>query len=100
MKKFSILALTLMLAFGFAACSSNQVATDAKADVKKVEPKVDPKVVCKADCDKTAAACLTAAGKAKAKIAACDKAKVACAADCDKAKVAEPAKKVEPAKKK
>ena len=92
MKKFSILALSLMLAFAFAACSSS---ADVKTvdTAKKVETKVDPKIACKADCDKAADVCTKAAGKDKKKAAACDAAKVKCAADCDKTKVAEPVKK-------
>ena len=51
MKKFSILALTFMLALSFAACSSSSEVK--KDEVKKtVEPVVDPKVACKADADK------------------------------------------------
>ncbi len=92
MKKFSILALTLMLAFTFAACGNKeQVKDDAAAKTvetaKKAEPvKADPKVTCKADADKTAEACVTKAGKDKKAAAKCDAAKKAAYADCDKKK--------------
>jgi len=101
MKKFSIMALTLMLAMSFAACGSKeQVKDEAKTKTvekvveKKAEPaKVDPKVACKADADKTFDACVVTAGKDKKKAAACTTAKTKAYASCDKPKVVTPAKK-------
>ena len=94
MKKFSILALTLMLAFSFASCSKEALKDQAKKQavdtvVNKTSDKaadVATAVVCKSDCDKTFDACVKKAGKNKKKAAACDKAKTKCYADCEKKK--------------
>jgi curli biogenesis system outer membrane secretion channel CsgG len=105
MKKFSILALTLMLAFSFAACNKEAVKQEAasktmeKAVEKKAEvAKVDPKVAaCKADADKAFDACVKKAAKDAKKLAACDTNKTKAYAACDKP--AAPVKKAAPAKK-
>jgi len=92
MKKFSILALTLMLAISFAACNKQAVKDEAakkgvetvvekKAEVAKVDPKV---ATCKADADKAFDACVKKAGKDAKKAAACDTNKTKAYAACDK----------------
>lgn len=96
MKKFSILALTLILAVSFAACSSSKdsVKEDAKVKTvdKKAEPvKADPKVACKADADKAFAACTTKAGKDKNAAAKCSSDKTKAYTACEPKAV--PAKK-------
>jgi len=90
MKKFSIIALSLMLAMAFASCSKEQMKSEAtsKGMDKAVEmSKPDPKVAaCKSDCDKTADACVKKAGKDKKKADACATAKTTCYTNCEKKK--------------
>jgi len=83
MKKFSVLALTAMLALSFAACSSSSEVKKEDAKPAVVVPVVDPKVACKADADKKFDACVAAAKTAKAK-KACETTKTKAYADCDK----------------
>ncbi len=88
MKKFSIIALTLMLALSFAACSTqdmkNKMSSEGMskaADVASDQAKV---ASCKSDADKAFDACVTKAGTNKKKAASCDKAKTKAYADCEK----------------
>ena len=88
MKKFSIIALTLMLALAFASCSKQSMkdqmsseGVNKAADVASEKAKV---ASCKSDADKAFDACVKKAGKDKKKAAACDTAKTKAYADCEK----------------
>jgi len=95
MKKTLIFVFSMMLGLAFISCTSAQKqdlkdAAASEGGKKAVEmAKEDP---CKADCQKTADACLKKAGKSKARINKCNAAQKSCVAKCDKPAKA-PAKK-------
>ncbi len=94
MKKLLVLALSIFFAFAVISCGTTTNVKDMdpkaaakEAAVKEATAKADKAAAnakCKADADKANDDCVKKAGKSKAKLNACAKAKTKAYADCDK----------------